>query len=111
MGWPDYLVTLADVLSHLNVLCDAVDLQVNADFESCFAREPDDLAINVTKAIATGVSGLSIEDREIDGSERLFDVKLSVARMAIDQSGQDVLLVVRTEQLLNETYRCCSDDR
>jgi 2-methylisocitrate lyase-like PEP mutase family enzyme len=106
-GRPDYDMTLSDVLNHLKILCEAVDLPVNADFESGFARDPEDLAVNIRKAIETGVAGLSVEDRELDRSKRLFDTDLSVeriraARQAIDHSGHDVILVGRTEQLLED---------
>ena len=37
-GRPDYAVSRDDVLHHLTELCAAVDLPVNADFESGFAR-------------------------------------------------------------------------
>jgi 2-methylisocitrate lyase-like PEP mutase family enzyme len=40
-GRPDYGVTCDDVLGHLAELCRAVDLPVNADFESAFADEPE----------------------------------------------------------------------
>jgi 2-methylisocitrate lyase-like PEP mutase family enzyme len=106
-GRPDYVMTLSDVLNHLKILCEAVDLPINADFESGFSRDPEDLAVNIRRAIETGVAGLSIEDRELGRSKRLFDTGLSVeriraAREAIDRSGEDVILVGRTEWLLND---------
>jgi 2-methylisocitrate lyase-like PEP mutase family enzyme len=106
-GRPDYAVTRDDALGHLTSLCAAVDLPVNADFESGFAAEPDDVAANVALAIKTGVAGLSIEDRRIDGTDALFDLSNAVervraAREAIDRSGEDVVLVARTEGLLGD---------
>src|SRR6516225_7312339 len=65
-GRPDYGVTCTDVLNHLKSICEAVDLPVNADFESGFAAEPEGVAANVGLAIETGVAGLSIEDRDIN---------------------------------------------
>ena len=53
-GRPDYAVTRDDVLRHLASLCDAVDLPVNADFESGFAPTPEEVAKNVSLAIETG---------------------------------------------------------
>jgi 2-methylisocitrate lyase-like PEP mutase family enzyme len=105
MGRPDNTVTRDDVLQHLRSLCDAVDLPVNADYESGFAKDPEDVATNVTMAIATGVAGLSIEDRNVDALSELFDLAFAVkriraARAAIDKSGHDVILVARTESLL-----------
>ena len=64
-GQPDYAVAREDVLSLLSLLCAAVDVPINADFESGFAAEPDDIAASVRLAIDTGVAGLSIEDRDL----------------------------------------------
>jgi 2-methylisocitrate lyase-like PEP mutase family enzyme len=105
-GRPDYAVTKEEVLKHLSELCEATDLPINADFESGFASEPEGVATNVALAIETGVAGLSIEDRQI-GGKGLFDLPFAVerikaARAAIDQSGQGVILVARTEGLLTD---------
>src|SRR5579871_5407835 len=62
IGKPDHLITLDEKLYHLTKLCAAVDLPVNADFESGFAEKPEHVARNVAAAINTGVAGLSIED-------------------------------------------------
>jgi 2-methylisocitrate lyase-like PEP mutase family enzyme len=104
-GRPDYAVGLSDVLGHLSALCAAVDIPINADFESGFASELEQLAENVRLAVGTGVAGLSIEDRVLGDLTRLYDASAStdrirVAREAIDRSGQDVVLVARTEGLL-----------
>ena len=106
-GRPDYAVTLADVLEHLKSLCAAVDLPVNADFESGFAADPGGVAANVGLAIQTGVAGLSIEDRELEAPFGLYETafaaeRIRAARAAIDQSKQDVILVARTEGLLSD---------
>lgn len=106
-GRPDYAVTLDDVLEHLTALCGAVDLPVNADFESGFAADPEGVAANVGLAIRTGVAGLSIEDRALEASSGLYDMAFAVeriraARAAIDRSGEDVILVARTEGLLSD---------
>jgi 2-methylisocitrate lyase-like PEP mutase family enzyme len=103
-GKPDYAVTRGDVLQHLTALCAAVDLPVNADFESGFADTPEEIAKSVGLAINTGVAALSIEDRDLEHSG-LYDTTMSVerlgaARKTIDESGEDVLLVARTEGLL-----------
>ena len=41
-------VSASDVLGHLTALCAAIDLPVNADFESGFASEPEGVAENVS---------------------------------------------------------------
>lgn len=105
-GRPDYGVTREDALSHLTELCAATDLPVNADFESGFSGAAEGVANNVALAIRTGVAGLSIEDRRLDGAG-LYDLERAVdhvraARYAIDGSGEDVILVARTEGLLSD---------
>lgn len=99
LGKDDGEMTLDEVLAHLRQLCDATDLPVNADFEAGFADRPDGVAINVTLAVDTGIAGVSIEDRT---GKDLYPLPLAVeriraARAAIDATGQDVLLVGRTE--------------
>jgi 2-methylisocitrate lyase-like PEP mutase family enzyme len=106
-GRPDYAVTRDDVLQHLTVLSAAVDLPINADFESGFASEPEQLAANVALAIQTGIAGLSIEDRDLRKPNQLYDAALALeriraARAAIDAAGGDVILVARTEGLLSD---------
>jgi 2-methylisocitrate lyase-like PEP mutase family enzyme len=105
-GRPDYAVTRDEMLEHLSAMCAAVDLPVNADFESGFARDPEGVAVNVKLAIDAGVAGLSIEDRDLENG-RLYDKaaaleRLNAARRAIDQSHEDVVLVARTELLQRE---------
>ena len=104
-GRPDYAVTRDDVLRHLQAICAAVDVPVNADFESGFAGDTEGLAANVRMAVQTGIAGISIEDRDVDALDRLYDLRRAVqrvttARDAIRQTQQDVLLVARTEGLL-----------
>jgi 2-methylisocitrate lyase-like PEP mutase family enzyme len=105
-GRADYAVTRDEMLAHLSALCAAVDLPVNADFQSGFARNPEGVAANVRLAIDTGVAGLSIEDSDVENN-RLYDKataleRLKAARDAVDQSGENVVLVARTELLLCE---------
>ena len=49
IGKSDNHVTLEDVCAHLTVLCGAVDLPVNADFEGGFAHKPEKVAANVSR--------------------------------------------------------------
>jgi methylisocitrate lyase len=106
LGKRDNGITLADVLAHLRSVCSAVDIPVNADFENGFAIEPELVATNVAAAMATGVSGLSIEDSTGNSSSPLHDFALSVqrivaARSAIDASGTGVLLTGRSEGFIS----------
>ena len=90
------------VLDHLRSLCAATDLPVNADFEDGFAIDAESLAANVTRAIDTGIAGLSIEDRA-GTALHPFDAavaRIRAARAAINTSGEDVMLVARSEGFL-----------
>ena len=105
IGKADNHVTLDDVCEHLAALCGAVDLPVNADFEGGFAHEPEKVAVNVARAVKTGVAGLSIEDSTGDKARPLYDravaiERIKAARAAIDADNSGVLLVGRCEGFL-----------
>ncbi|CAM2146099.1 PEP phosphonomutase [Pararobbsia alpina] len=104
-GHADNHVTRDTVIGHLKTMVEATDLPVNADFENGFGVGPDDVAESVKLAIATGVAGLSIEDATGDATHPLFPVDVAVARLAaarraIDESGDDVLLIGRAENFV-----------
>lgn len=104
-GWPDADVPVDAMLKHIAEMVASVDLPVNADFESGYAKEPEGVAANVRLCVETGVAGLSIEDATGDRAKPLFDLPVAVERMqaaraAIDATGADVLLVGRAECFL-----------
>lgn len=103
-GLPDEekALTLDGVLQHIATIVAAVDLPVNADFQSGYAEGPEALARNVTLCVAPGVAGLSIEDATEDREKPLYELSVAVerikaARASIDTSGVDVLLTGRAE--------------
>ena len=105
MGRSDNDLPVEQVCDHLKLLSDATDLPVNADFEAGFADDPAGVAKNVTRGVATGVAGLSIEDSTGDAKQPLYEFKLAVERMraartAIDATKQNVMLVGRCESFL-----------
>ncbi len=102
---PDNGITLAMALAHLRELVAAVDLPINADFESGFGADAAAVGQSVGLACETGVAGLSIEDSTGDAARPLFAfdeavLRIRAARKAIDQSGGDVMLVGRAECFL-----------
>jgi 2-methylisocitrate lyase-like PEP mutase family enzyme len=104
-GFPDGAQTRDDVLAHFREMAEATDVPLNADFENGFADDPDSVADNVTRCIATGVSGLSIEDSPKDDATPLYDFDTAVARVkaaraAIDRAGGDVVFTARAENFL-----------
>jgi 2-methylisocitrate lyase-like PEP mutase family enzyme len=102
LGKDDGQITRDEVIAHLTHLCAATELPVNADFEAGFSETVEGVGESVTLAIEAGVAGLSIEDWS---GSALYDLPTAVARLkaareAIDASGQDVMLVGRTEGYL-----------
>ena len=102
LGRADNKITLDQVLAHLTSVAAAVDIPLNADFENGFAHDPAGVAANVSRAVATGIAGLSVEDSTGDPAQPLYDFDLAVqriaaARAAIDAGGTGVLLTARSE--------------
>jgi 2-methylisocitrate lyase-like PEP mutase family enzyme len=101
-GYADGAQSIDDVLAHYRELAEATDIPLNADFENGFADDPEGVAANVTRCIAAGVAGLSIEDSPQHGTTPLYDFDLTVARVkaaraAIDKAGGDVVFTARSE--------------
>lgn len=99
----DWAVPRDASLEHIRSITTAVDLPINADFESGYAHSPNQVAENVRLCVATGVAGFSIEDATGDPARPLYDLALATeriraAREAIGHSG--VLLTARSEVFL-----------
>ena len=106
-GLPDRVgaVPLEAALEHLRALVGATPLPVSADFQDGYASNPEQLAEHVTRCIATGVAGLSIEDATGNPAAPLYDratalERVQVARKTIDASGIPVVLTARCEAWL-----------
>jgi 2-methylisocitrate lyase-like PEP mutase family enzyme len=113
-GLPDGGVALEKMLEHFREIAAATSLPVNADFQNCFADDPESVAANVRACVATGVAGLSIEDSTGNSGKPLYEFKLAIervkaARAAIDEvslnesagnSNSRVLLTARCEAFL-----------
>jgi 2-methylisocitrate lyase-like PEP mutase family enzyme len=106
-GLPDaaWAVPRDAALEHIADIVAAVAVPVNADFESGYAHQPDEVAQNVLLCAATGVAGLSIEDATGDPRAPLYDLPLAVeriraARAALDAEPGGVLLTARAECFL-----------
>ena len=101
-GYADGALGRDAVLAHFGELAAATDVPLNADFEDGLADDLDGLTENVTRCVATGVAGLSIEDSPNDGSVPLYPLDVAVARVktaraAIDRAGGDVVFTARAE--------------
>jgi 2-methylisocitrate lyase-like PEP mutase family enzyme len=101
-GLPDGGPSRDDVLRHCRELVAAVELPLNADFESGFGDDPGAVEESVRRCVDTGVAGLSVEDATGDPTAPLFELPVAVerlraARSAIDASGAGVVLTARAE--------------
>lgn len=104
-GRRDNGVTRDEALAHFRAIAAAVSLPVNGDFEGGFAADPEAVAVNLGRAVTTGIAGVSLEDSTGDPGAPLFEFALAVdriraARAAIDTSGTGVLLTGRSEGFL-----------
>ena len=102
-GYADGAQSLDDVLAHYRELAAATDVPLNADFENAFADDPQRVADNVARCIATGVAGLSVEDWS-GTSIYPFDhalARVKAARAAIDRAGGDVVFTARAENFIH----------
>ena len=104
LGRSDGQVTLEEKLAHCTALAAHTDVPVNADFENGFADDPDTVAANLRRLIATGVAGGSIEDFSRE-SRTLYDFELALERVqaaAEVVAGLDIpfQLTARAENLL-----------
>ena len=101
-GYADGELGLETVLLHFHELAEATDVPLNADFEDGLADGLDGLAENVTRCVATGIAGMSIEDSPNDASVPLYPLDVAVARVrtartAIDRAGGDLVFTARAE--------------
>jgi 2-methylisocitrate lyase-like PEP mutase family enzyme len=104
-GKVDGAVPRDEMLVHIAEVVAATPLPVNADFLNGFADSAEEVGANVTRCIATGAAGLSIEDSTGRDDQPLYEESLAVervraARAAIDASATGVFLTARCEAIL-----------
>jgi 2-methylisocitrate lyase-like PEP mutase family enzyme len=106
VGRADGALNLDQVLAHFREIADATDLPLNADFENCFADEPEGVTANVKRCIDSGVAGISIEDFTGDERNPIYEfdaavTRVKAARKAVDEMGGEVVLTARAEGFLH----------
>ena len=105
LGRRDYRVTRDEALAHAAALVGATGLPVSADLENCFADDPAGAADTVTKAVAIGLAGCSIEDFTGDSANPIYDVGLATERVAAAAESAhrdgDFVLTARAENHLH----------
>lgn len=106
IGKQDNEISLAESLTHLYHLASHTELPVNADFESGFAANEQQLSSSIERLEQTGVAAFSIEDRLGD---TLYVNSVAIRRVeeakraALRYGGDDFMLVARCEGLLTGT--------
>jgi 2-methylisocitrate lyase-like PEP mutase family enzyme len=97
LGRRDGQVTRDEALAHARAIVEATRLPVSADFENCFADEPEKAAETVRLAGEIGLAGCSIED---SGQSRIYPFDLAVERVAAAARKKQLVLTARAESFL-----------
>lgn len=105
LGRRDGQVTRAEALSQSQSIVSATDLPVSADLEKGFGDSPEVVAETIRLAAEGGLVGCSIEDATGDSSKPLYDLSLSIERVAAAVQAARALtfpftLTARTENYL-----------
>jgi 2-methylisocitrate lyase-like PEP mutase family enzyme len=108
IGKPDNpaQVCLEDALKNAQQILDNSSLPVSADLMNGFGDHPEDCALTIKLAAATGLSGASIEDATGRSQPSIYDFKLSVERVkaavkAVRALNKPFMLTARAENYLH----------
>lgn len=108
LGLPDYAgaVSREKMLDCAGAIAAAVEQPVNADLESGYGADAEDVAETIALAAKAGIVGGNIEDYSGDPGAPLFDIERAVerivaAREAADASGISFTLTARSDSFLN----------
>ena len=99
LGRLDGSVTREEAVAHAAALVEAVDVPVSADFENCFAEEPEGVAETVRQGIAAGLAGCSVEDNSKREDDPVYEFELAVDRVraAVEAAGGRIVITARAE--------------
>jgi 2-methylisocitrate lyase-like PEP mutase family enzyme len=81
LGRRDGSVSREEAIAHAASLARATDLPLSADLEDCFAEEPGEVARTIEMAIATGLTGCSIEDFTRRPDDPIYEKALAAERV------------------------------
>lgn len=98
-GLPDgQRLQRSEMLELVGRIAAAVDIPVTADLEAGYGPSPEDVAVTVGGALASGVVGCNIEDGTSDPDRPLLELELAVERI---RAGADVIRSSRVPFVLN----------
>ncbi|MGL4767298.1 MAG: isocitrate lyase/PEP mutase family protein [Formosimonas sp.] len=107
LGFPDQeaAVSKTDMLKRVESIATTTQLPVNADLQSGYGANPEDVAQTITNAIATGIVGANIEDFCEHSAQSLYPIKeatqrIHAAKMAARSTGVPFVLTARTDAFL-----------
>ncbi len=106
LGLLDGSITREEAVSHAAAVAAAVDVPVSADFENCFAHDPEGVATTVEEGIAAGLAGCSVEDFSGGPDARIYELahareRVAAAAEAAHRGPVHLVLTARAENLLN----------
>lgn len=77
-----HAVSRDEAIEHGGALAAAVSVPVNGDLERGYADDPEGVAETVRRAAGAGLAGCSIEDSTGVDDQPIYDLELSIARVA-----------------------------
>jgi 2-methylisocitrate lyase-like PEP mutase family enzyme len=111
LGKPDKATEISreDALKNAQLILENTNLPVSADLMNGFGDSPEECAITIKLAAATGLSGASIEDASGKPSQPIYDFELSVERIkaavkAVRVLNKPFMLTARAENFLNGNF-------
>lgn len=105
LGLKDGSASREQLLAHCQTIVEATDLPVSADLENGYGNRPEDVAITIELAAATGLVGGSIEDYTNNPADPVFDFSLALERIqaAVESKKKlthDFILTARSENFI-----------
>jgi 2-methylisocitrate lyase-like PEP mutase family enzyme len=97
LGRRDGQVSRDEALAHAKAIVEATELPVSADYENCFADEPQAAAETVRLAAEVGLAGCSIEDSV---QSKIYPFELAVERVAAAARNRKLVLTARAENFV-----------
>jgi 2-methylisocitrate lyase-like PEP mutase family enzyme len=106
VGYPDgEAIPRDEMIAAIARIARVVTVPVSADIESGFANDTRELAETIRRVIEAGAVGINLEDQIHDGTRRLYDLDVAVARVraareAAEATGVPLVINARTDVYL-----------
>ena len=99
LGQLDGSVTRDEAVAHAAALAAAVEVPLSADFENCFAHEPEGVAETVRRGVEAGLAGCSVEDNAKRPDDPVYEFAAAVERVraAVEAADGRIVITARAE--------------